>query len=94
MSQHGHFACDLGILCAELKYYFARKGRSRDAESYINHFLKHYSKNEEEFHRITRVIPFYMAYGMLRIAIFKSDSSYSDYTLREAKKCLEAIHEM
>lgn len=93
-SQHGHFACDLGILCAELKYYFARKRRSRDAEPYINHFLKHYIQNEEEFRIITRVIPFYMAYGMLRIAVFKSDTDYNDYTLREAKKCLEAIHEM
>ncbi len=27
-SRHGYFACDLGILCAELKYYFARKGSS------------------------------------------------------------------
>jgi hypothetical protein len=35
-----------------------------------------------------------MAYGMLRIAIFKSDTSYKDYTLREAKKYLEAIHEL
>jgi thiamine kinase-like enzyme len=93
-SRHGHFACDLGILCAELKYYFARKGRSLDAEPYINNFLKHYSKNAEELHRITRVIPFYMAYGMLRIAIFKSDSASSDYTLKEAKKYLEAIHEI
>lgn len=93
-SRHGHFACDLGILCAELKYYFTQKGSSRDAEPYINHFLKHYSKNEEELHRITRVIPFYMAYGMLRIAIFKSDSSHNDYTLKKAKKCLEMIHKM
>lgn len=92
--RHGHFACDLGILCAELKYYFARRAQNRDAELYISHFLKHYSKNEEEFHKITRVIPFYMAYGLLRIALFKSNSSYRDYTLREAKKCLEAIREI
>lgn len=93
-SRHGNFACDLGILCAELKYYFARNGSSRDSEPYISYFLKRYSKNEEEFHKITRVIPFYMAYGMLRIAIFKSNSSYRDFTLREAKKCLEAIKEL
>ncbi|RPJ74534.1 MAG: aminoglycoside phosphotransferase family protein, partial [Alphaproteobacteria bacterium] len=93
-SRHGHFACDLGILCAELKYYFARKGSSRGAEPYIHHFLKHYSRDEEEFHKITRVVPFYMAYGLLRIALFKSNSSYSDYPLREAKKCLEAISRM
>jgi len=89
-SRHGHFACDLGILCAELKYYFARKGSSQRAEPYIRHFLKHYSKDEEEFRKITRVIPFYMAYGLLRIAIFKSSTSYRDYPLRKAKKCLEA----
>jgi len=93
-SRHGHFACDLGILCAELKYYFARKGSSRDAEPYIHHFLKHYSKDEEEFRAINRAIPFYMAYGLLRIAIFKSNSNYRDYPLREAKKCLEAIRKI
>lgn len=93
-SRHGHFACDLGILCAELKYYFARKGSSQDAEPYIHLFLKHYSKNDEEFHKITKVIPFYMAYNLLRIAIYKSNSSYRDYTLREAKRCLEAINKM
>lgn len=93
-SRHGHFACDLGILCSELKYYFARKGSSRDAESYIHHFLKHYSKSEEEFRKITRVIPFYIAYNLLRIAVFKSNSSYRDYSLREAKRCLEAINKV
>jgi hypothetical protein len=69
-SLHGHFACDLGILCAEIKYYFMRKGLSRGAEPYIHHFLKHYSRDDEEFRKITRVIPFYMAYGLLRIALF------------------------
>lgn len=93
-SWHGHFACDLGILCAELKYYFARKGSSQRAERYIRHFLRHYSKDEEEFLKITRVIPFYMAYGLLRIALFKSNTSYRDYPLREAKNCLEAIEKM
>jgi thiamine kinase-like enzyme len=93
-SRHGHFACDLGILCAELKYYFARKRRSQDAEPYIHHFLKHYSKNEEEFRKITGVIPFYMAFGLLRIAIFKSNSNYRDYPLREAKRYLEAINKI
>jgi thiamine kinase-like enzyme len=93
-SRHGHFACDLGILCAELKYYFMRSGSGRSAEPYINHFLKHYSKNEEEFRKITRVIPFYIGYGLLRIALFKSKSSYKDYPLREAKRCLETINKM
>ena len=93
-SWHGHFACDLGILYAELKYYFAWKGSSLSAEPYIHHFLKHYSKDDEEFHKITKVIPFYMAYNLLRIAIFKSNSSYGDYPLREAKRCLEAINKM
>ncbi|RPJ77168.1 MAG: aminoglycoside phosphotransferase family protein, partial [Alphaproteobacteria bacterium] len=91
-SRHGHFACDLGILCAELKYYFAREGLSQRAEPYIHHFLKHYSKDEEEFRKITKVIPFYMAYNFLRIAIFKSNTGYRDYPLREAKKCLKTIY--
>ena len=33
-----------------------------------------------------------MAYGLLRIAIFKSNTSYRDYPLREAKRLLEAIN--
>lgn len=91
-ARNGHFACDLGILCAELKYYFTRKGSSQKAEPYIDHFLRHYSKDEKEFCKITKVIPFYMAYGLLRIAMFKSNTSYKDYPLREAKNCLEAIN--
>jgi tRNA A-37 threonylcarbamoyl transferase component Bud32 len=91
-SLHGNFACDLGILCAELKYYFSREGSSQKAEPYIHHFLKHYSENEEEFRKITRVIPFYMAYGFLRIAMFKSNTSYRDYPLKEAKKNLESVY--
>jgi serine/threonine-protein kinase RIO1 len=93
-SRHGHFVCDLGILCAELKYYFERKGSNQDAEPYICYLLKHYSKNEEECHKITQVIPFYMAYGMLRIALFKSSSSIKDFPLKEAKKCLEIINKV
>lgn len=93
-SGHGHFVCDLGILCAELKHYFARKGSSQRAEPYIRHFLKHYSRDEEEFRQITRVIPFYMAYGLLRISILKCNAKYRNYLLREAKNCLKAIEKM
>jgi len=93
-SRHGHFACDLGILCAELKHYFARKGSSQRAEPYIRHFLKHYSRDEEEFRKITRVLPFYMAYGLLRIAILKWNVKYRNYLLREAKNCLKAIEKI
>ncbi len=90
-SRHGHFACDLGILCAELKYYFARKGSDQKAEPYIRHFLRHYSRDEKEFHEITRVIPFYMAYGLLRIAILKCNAKHRNYLLTEAKNCLKTI---
>jgi aminoglycoside phosphotransferase (APT) family kinase protein len=93
-SGHGHFACDLGILCAELKHYFARKGSGQRAEPYIRHFLRQYSRDEEEFRKITEIIPFYMAYGLLRIAILKHDSKYRDYLLREASSCLKAIEKM
>jgi hypothetical protein len=34
-----------------------------------------------------------MAYGLLRIAVFKSNTSYRDYSLKEAKKCLESKSE-
>lgn len=92
-SRHGNFACDLGILCAELKHYFARKGSSQRAEPYIHHFLWHYSRNEEEFRKTTEVVPFYMAYGLLRIAILKWNGKYRHYLLREAENCLKAINQ-
>jgi aminoglycoside phosphotransferase (APT) family kinase protein len=91
-SRHGHFACDLGILCAELKYYFARKGANRVSELYIHHFIRHYCKDKKEFQKITTVIPFYMAYGLLRIALLKSNSSYKDISLREAKRYLKVVN--
>lgn len=92
-SRHGHFACDLGILCAELKHYFARKGSTQRAKPYIRHFLRHYSRDEKEFREITRVIPFYTAYGLLRIAILKCNAKYRNYLLTEAKNCLKTIRE-
>lgn len=90
-SYHGHFACDLGILCAELKHYFARKRTDREAEPYIRHFLHCYSRDEKEFLEIVRILPFYMAYGLLRIAVLKWNPGYRNYLLREARNYLESI---
>lgn len=87
-SAHGNFVCDLGIVCAELKHYFARKGSGVKAEPYIHDFLKHYSKNNEQFLEITAMLPFYMAYGLLRIAILKWSPKYRNYLLKEARNCL------
>lgn len=88
---HGNPVHDLGILSAELKNHFALKGNDQRAEPYIGHFLWHYSKNEKEFLRITRILPFYMSYGLLRIARGDMNDSYKRYLLKEAKGCLRAI---
>lgn len=87
-----HPAHDLGIISAELKKFFGwnEKGAER-AEPYIGHFLWHYSKSENEFHEITRALPFFMAEGLLRMARWKGDSQERDYVIGEAKACLKAV---
>jgi tRNA A-37 threonylcarbamoyl transferase component Bud32 len=82
---------DLGVLCAEIKNHFALKGSGQRAEPYIRHFLWEYSKDEEEFYKITVTLPFYMAYGWLRIARLGWHPDYYNYLLREAKSCLNAV---
>lgn len=82
---------DLGVMCAELKNHFALKGSDYKAEPYIRHFLWNYSRDEKEFHSITATLPFYMAYGWLRIARLRWHSGYYDYLLKEAKACLNAV---
>lgn len=93
-SYHGNPVCDLGILCAELKHYFAREGADWESEPYIRHFLYCYCRDEKEFLEITRILPFYMAYDLLRIAVLKWDPGYKNYLLREAIKCLESIEKI
>lgn len=88
--EHASFIHDLGIMAAELKHYFAiHKNNEDKAELYIGHFLWRYSKSEDEFHRITKTLPFFMALGLLRMARLGADN---EYTFRKAIDCLKAIH--
>jgi hypothetical protein len=82
---------DLGIVAAELKHYFAiHKKNENRAEPYIGHFLWHYSTCEDEFRRITRALPFFMALGYLRMARLGIDRDGNDFIFREADACLRA----
>ena len=49
---------------------------------------------ENEFYEINIVIPFCMAYGLLRIAMFKFNTNYRDYPLREAENFLEVLEKI
>jgi aminoglycoside phosphotransferase (APT) family kinase protein len=89
---HANPIHDLGILSAELKKYFGwnKRGAER-AEPYIGHLLWQYSHNENEFHGITQALPFFMSYGLLRMARWKEDSPERQFVLKEAISCLKAI---
>jgi hypothetical protein len=84
--EHANFVHDLGVVAAEMKHYFARhKGNDQRAEPYIGHFLWHYSRNIDEFRRITQALPFFMSMGLLRTARLGFNSSY---LFKEALACL------
>ncbi len=86
---HANPVRDLGILSAELKNYFEQnKGGGWKAEPYIGHLLWEYSRNEKDFSRITKTLPFYMSVGLLRSARLHQ-RNYRDYLIREAMACLE-----
>jgi tRNA A-37 threonylcarbamoyl transferase component Bud32 len=88
---HAHPVRDLGTLTAELKNYFQlHKGGGWKAEPYIGHFLWEYSLDEEDFLRITQILPFYMGIGLLRSARIHS-GEYQKYLIEEAMACLKAI---
>ncbi len=89
--EEAHPVHDLGVMAAELKKFFGwnKKGAMR-AEPYIGHFLWHYSQSENEFHEITRALPFFMAEGLLRMARWKGRSGEKDFVMREAYACLKA----
>lgn len=90
---HANFVHDLGIVAAELKYYFAmHKGDGVKAEPYIGHFLWHYSHSEIEFQKITSALPFFMAMGLLRRAKLKTERNEAEFIFRESISCLEARH--
>jgi len=83
---------DLGTLCAELKNYFQLNcGSGMKAEPYIGHLLWQYSRNEEEFRRISETLPFFMSIGLLRTARLYRHTVYYEYLIREALECLKAI---
>lgn len=89
---NAHYARDLGIMCSELKNHFElHKGSGNLAEPYIGHFLWHYSKNENDFHRTTRIIPFFMSLGFLRSARLHRKYPHHEYLIKEAAECLKAL---
>jgi tRNA A-37 threonylcarbamoyl transferase component Bud32 len=90
---HASFIHYLGVMAAELKHYFAiHKNNEEKAEPYIGHFLWHYRKSEDEFHRITRTLPFFMALGLLRMARLNIGRDHYAYIFRKATDCLKAIY--
>lgn len=91
--EHANPVHDLGIITAELKNHFEFMKRDRDrAERYIGHFLWKYSRDEEEFHRITRTLPFFMSLGLIRMARLSLGREHCSYIFREAEACLRAKH--
>jgi hypothetical protein len=91
--EHANRVHDLGVVTAELKHYFAlHKGDASRAEPYIGHFLWHYCRGDlEEFRRITRALPFFMAMGLLRIARLHIDNDHGMYINQEAVACLRSL---
>lgn len=90
---HANFVHDLGVIAAELKRYFAiHKGDDQRAEPYIGHFLWHYCRGEDEFHRVTKALPFFMSHGLLRMAKLGMSQDEATYIFREAIACLKAKH--
>lgn len=90
--EHVNPVHDLGIVAAELKFYFAfHRGGGRNAEPYIGHYLWRYARNEPEFYAITRVLPFFMSQGLLRMAKLGLGPDERAFVFREAEACLESI---
>lgn len=87
---YGNSVHDLGVMSAEIKNCFALKGSDKSAEPYIGHFLWEYSQDEKKFGKITARLPFYIAYGLLRISRLNWDG-YRNYLFEEAIKCLKAV---
>jgi len=89
---HANPVHDLGVMAAELKHYFALHKRDGNrAEPYIGHFLWQYSQNISEFKKITRVLPFFMSLGLLRMDRLKIDLDHGNFLFREALACLRAV---
>ena len=90
--EHVNLVHDLGIVAAELKFYFAfHRGDGRNAEPYIGHYLWQYCRHEPEFYAITRALPFFMSQGLLRMAKLGLGPDERAFVFREAEACLESI---
>jgi len=89
---HANPVHDLGVMAAELKHFFGmHKKDDSKAEPYIGHFLWQYSRGLSEFKSFTRILPFYMSLGLLRMNRLRIDPDRGEYILREAISCLKAI---
>lgn len=83
---------DLGIMAAKLRNYFGwEKGNIEKAEPYIGHFIRNYCNDEEEFFKITEVLPFFMSLGWFRKARCGMHVEHRSMVLNEALECLRAI---
>jgi len=91
--EHANPVHDLGIIAAELKYFFAiHKNDAGRAEPYINHLLLHYSQDKSELYRIIKALPFFMALGTIRIAKLDTGKDHSTYAFRGATNYLKNIY--
>jgi tRNA A-37 threonylcarbamoyl transferase component Bud32 len=89
--EHANPVHDAGILCAELKHYFAlRHNDAGLAEPYIRHYLSTYCRDEDEFHYVTDILPFFMSLGYLRIARLDMPKGYQHFLIGEARACLSS----
>lgn len=89
--EHVHHVQDLGLIAAELKHFFAvHRRRPELAEPYIGHYIWKYSHSEQEFQDITRILPFFMCLGWLRMARLGMAMEDRAYVLREAEACMRS----
>lgn len=91
--ENANFVRDLGTIAAEIKRFFiCYKGCKERAEQYIGHFLWNYAINEDEFLRITRMLPFFMSLNHFVSANMSYNAIQRDFLLKEANSCLNAIY--
>ncbi|MDN7024979.1 aminoglycoside phosphotransferase family protein [Methanoculleus sp. FWC-SCC1] len=89
--RNAHPIHDLGVLSAEMKHFFAsRFDDGERSEPYIGHLLWRYSRGEDDFYKITDVLPFFIAFGYMRIARLGWAPSHREYLIGEAKACLRS----
>jgi tRNA A-37 threonylcarbamoyl transferase component Bud32 len=91
--ESANFVRDLATIAAEIKRYFVRhKGCEERAEQYIGHFLWNYAINEDEFLRITRMLPFFMSLDLFILTNMSDNAIHRDFLFKEADSCLNAIY--